>query len=339
MPLCPVAVTDLEYDKARACFAAAARRGMECLRAPAEENALADFIRDRKARHAIVGTVVYRGPIYEALPRGAALVRFGVGHDGIDKALARQKGILCANTPGTLDDSVAEHAMGLILAAMRHIPALSASVRAGRWEPLMLHELAGKRLAVVGCGAIGCRLARLAVRGFGMRVRGCKATPERSDAIREAYGFETVCTDFAQAVADADFVSLHIPSTPATRHYVGARRLAEIPERAWLVNTARGAVVDEAALYEALAAGRLGGAALDVFEHEPYRPVAPDRDLRTLDNAIMTPHVSSATHEACERVAARALEIVAQVESGDLSGLPILNGPASDAEGVEGARG
>ena len=326
-----VAVTEKEYRKAKPVFEAAA--GLSCVPVPPEEDALAAAIRHHQARHAVVGVVPYRGPLYAALPAGAVLARFGVGHDNIDKAQATAAGLLVTNTPGALVQSVAEHTILLMLAAVRHFEEAAAAPRAGEWPAPVGGELSGKRLAVIGLGSIGRAVARIAAAGFGMRVRGCVREP----AAAAADGFEAVTISFAEAVADADFVSLHLAARPATAHYLNAERLAALPSHAWLINTARGSVVDERALYEALASGRLAGAALDVFEHEPYRPVEPLADFRRLGNVIMTPHIASNTAEANRRMAERTLQNIALAESGQ----PRVHGPVEpgSCEAAEKRRG
>src|SRR5690606_1627567 len=183
-------------------------------------------------------------------------------------------------------------------------------------------ELAGKTLAIIGIGRIGRAVARIAARGFDMRVIGCARPGRTIEAIADV---DTVTTDYDEAVRDADFVSVLIPNSPENHHYMSAERLAAIPPRAWFINTARGAVVDEAALYDALAAGRLAGAAIDVFDREPYVPVDPGRDLRTLPNVLLTPHVGSATPEANRAMGARALQNVALLHEGRYGDMDILN--------------
>lgn len=320
-----IAVTATEYDKAAEVFCKATSDGLECLRAPGAEVELGAFIRAQGVRHAVVGVEKYAGPLYEAMPAGGVLARFGVGHDGIDKEKATARGVICTNTPGVLDDSVAEMTIALVLAASRHVASLAAALRNGQFTPLVGRELAGKTLAVIGCGPIGRRVARIAARGFGMRVVGCDVVDLDVDQMRTEYGFSVIVNDFAAAVAGADYVSLHIPSTPATRHFINRERLALIPAGAWLINTARGAVLDESALFDALSRGSLSGAALDVFENEPYRPVAPDRDLRTLDKVLLTPHIGSSTREACDRMAERALENIRLAEAGHFDEMNVLN--------------
>ena len=170
-------------------------------------------------------------------------------------------------------------------------------MRDGEWTPLLGVELKGKTLTIVGAGRIGQAVARIAKRGFEMRVVGCRR--KGSSAPMPASGdFDLVTDDLADALGQADFVSLLIPGVPANAHFINRERIELMPRHAWLINTARGAVVDEAALYDALVAQRLGGAALDVFDREPYQPVDPSRDLRTLPNVILTPHVGSTTPEA-----------------------------------------
>jgi phosphoglycerate dehydrogenase-like enzyme len=288
-----------------------------------EEAALARAIVEHGARYVVVGSVKYQSALYETLPRGGVIARFGVGHDGIDKQRATQAGLLCTNTPSVLDASVAEHAVLLMLAAARRLPALTAEMRQGTWALGPAGgELHGKTLAVIGSGRIGQATARIASRGFGMRAIGFRRDAAKS---RETGDCAFVTTDFAAAVREADYVSLHINAEPANVHFLSRERLALLPAHAWLINTARGAVVDELALYDALAAHRLGGAALDVFDREPYVPADAARDLRTLPNVVLTPHVGSHTHEANRGMATRALENVRRAAAGDFTGMDLLN--------------
>ena len=314
-----VAVTEIEYDKAEHAFSSA--EGFECLPAPAVEDELAEALRSAGLKYVIVGVQEYAGELYKALPKGGVIARFGVGHDSVDKALATEAGILCTNTPNVLNDSVAEHTLALMMAGARWIPALAKDARVGVWTPRVGVELRKKTLAIIGCGPIGCHVGRMAAFGFGMRVVGC----EVRDVDLGYLGFESVYKDFADAVAEADFVSMHLPSTPQTHHYLNEERFGQLPDGAWLINTARGAIVDEGALYDALSTGKLAGAALDVFEKEPYTPVALDKDLRTLKNVIMTPHVASSTQEACDRMANRAMANVRLGEEGSYAEMDLLN--------------
>lgn len=316
-----VLVTDPEYRKGETSFLAA--QGLECLRAPEAEEELAAAIRELQVRYVIVGNRKYSGPLYDALQAGSVIARMGVGHDGIDKGRATEARLFCTNTPGVLDQSVAEHTMLLIAAAARKLPSASANMTSGAWNAAAGQDLYGKRLAVVGCGGIGRAVARIAALGYGMQVVGCTRASAPAPAAIEHFQFVT--NDFAAAVRDADFVSLHMPANRDNAGFINRERLSNLNSRAWLINTARGAVVDEAALFESLAAGRIAGAALDVFQCEPYLPATGSGDLRALPNVILTPHVGSNTVEANRRVAERALQNILLAEAGDLGQMDLLN--------------
>jgi phosphoglycerate dehydrogenase-like enzyme len=318
-----VIVGETEFRKAEIVFAGA--KGFRCVPAPAAEDQFAAAVRAESARHAVIGVQPYRDALYSALPRGGVIARFGVGHDGVDKARATAAGLLCTNTPGVLDESVAELTMTLILAAARHFVPLASGMRGSTWTSRMGDEISGKTLAVVGVGSIGKTVARMAAFGFGMKVVGCVRSAQPGEAEMEKNGIARVTWDFADAVRDADFVSLHIPATPENAQFINAARLAAIGSRAWLVNTARGAVVDETALFDALAAARIRGAALDVFEREPYVPADPAKDLRTLENVVLTPHMGSNTVEANRRMGQRALANIALAEAGEFTKMNLLN--------------
>jgi phosphoglycerate dehydrogenase-like enzyme len=192
-------------------------------------------------------------------------------------------------------------------------------MRSAQWSPQAGSELSGKTLVLIGAGRIAQAVAKIAAFGYGMQVVGVDVTR------REIEGFYTVTDDVDRALASADFVSLHFPAAPQNAHYLNAARLERFPRQAWLINTARGAVVDELALYDALAEGRIGGAALDVFEREPYSPASPARDLRTLPNVILTPHVASSTFEANRRMAERVLENIRLAEARRYDRMDLLN--------------
>jgi len=323
----PVVVTEEEYRKAEQIFVSAER--FQCSPAPASEPAFAEVARLIGARHAVIGPAPYRNELYAAIPEGGVLARFGVGHDGVDKQRAAAAGLLCTNTPGALDDSVAEYAFALLLAAARNIGSGSAAMKGGCWTPATGSEISGKRLAIIGCGPIGRRAARIASLGFGMKVTGWKRTPVDLDEWRKEYGYERITTDFATAVEGADFVLLLIPGVPETFNFINAERLAQIPGAAWLINVARGSVLDEAALFEALKFGGLRGAAVDVYQQEPYTPVSPDQDLRTLDNVLLMPHCGSNTVEANYKMARQALHNLTLAEEGRIAEMDLVGVPLS----------
>ena len=316
-----VLVTEPEYRKGEDRFLAAS--GLHCRRTPDDEDVLADAVRDSQARYVIVGNRQYTGPLYDALPAGGVIARFGVGHDGIDKSRATARRLLCTNTPGVLDQSVAEHTMLLVAAAARNMPTALANMASGVWTSAAGRDLYGKTIAVIGCGGIGRAVARIASLGYGMHAIGCTRPDAPPPSAIEH--FERVTNDFASAVSDADFVSLHMPARPDTVRFVNRDRLADISAGAWLINTARGAVVDEAALFEALARGRIAGAALDVFTREPYGPANGGGDLRSLTNVILTPHVGSNTMESNRRMAERALQNVRLAHAAEFDKMDVLN--------------
>ena len=317
-----VLVTEPEYRRGEMVFSSSAR--FTFIPAPAEEAALVRTIAEAGARHVIIGGQPYRDALYAALPRGSVVARFGVGHEWVDKAKATASGLLCTNTPSVLDQSVAELTFLLIAAAARRLTAIAGAMRDGQWTPQLGMELQGKTLTIVGAGRIGQAVARIAKRGFEMRVIGCRR--KGSTAPMPAGGdFDLVTDDPGEALRQADFVSLLIPGVPANAHFINRERLSSMQSHAWLINTARGAVVDEVALYDALAERRIGGAALDVFDREPYQPVDPGRDLRTLPNVILTPHVGSTTPEANRGMAERAVQNIVLGEAGEFMRMDLLN--------------
>lgn len=235
--------------------------------------------------------------------RARALVNFGVGVDHIPLDAAREAGVVVTNTPGVLTDDTADLAMLLLLAAMRRASEGEAEVRAGRWTgwaptQLLGHRLTGSTLGIVGLGRIGSAVARRAALGFGMRVRYVS----RTERVVPGVPVER-CASLEALLRDCDAISLHVPSTPETRHLIGVRELAWMPSHAVLVNTARGDVVDQAALIEALREGRIAGAGLDVYDGEPHVPA----ELRTLPNVTLLPHLGSATHQTRVAMGERAL--------------------------------
>jgi len=318
-----ICVTEKEYHKARDIFAVESE--FECIPVPFEEDKLAAVISKKSAFGCILGVEKYQGPLYQAIGRGGIIARFGVGHDGVDKQKASRNGIFATNTPGVLDDSVAEHAVLLMGGFARHSAACHGQMKAQQWNPVIGSELHGKTLLVIGCGPIGRKTAKIAAFGFGMRVIGYDIGAVDAELLRRDFGIQSLCADLDAALAQADMVSLHIPSTSATRHFVNAVFLSKLKPTCVLINTARGAVVDESALYDVLKAGYIAGAALDVFENEPYLPVDSAKDLRTLENALLTPHIGSSTVEACRRMARRCLHNIKAAYAKQYDVLDLLN--------------
>ncbi|MCS6800848.1 MAG: D-glycerate dehydrogenase [Chloroflexota bacterium] len=224
-------------------------------------------------------------------PRLRVISNYGVGVDNIDIAAATARRIPVCNTPDVLTDATADIAIGLMIAACRRwweAERLLRENRWGSWSPTLLlgQPFSRRILGIVGLGKIGQAVARRA-RGFGMEILYAgRRRPETEKALGLAW-----CSSLDELLRDSDIVSLHVPLTPATRHLIGARELALMKPTAVLVNTSRGAVVDQAALAEALREQRIFAAGLDVYEEEPLPPTDP---LRELDNCILLPHIGSA---------------------------------------------
>lgn len=234
-----------------------------------------------------------------AAPRLVAVGRLGVGLDNIDLAGCEARGIKVIPATGANARAVAEYVIGTMLSLLRGSYASTADVAAGAWPRTALSqglEAHGRTLGVVGFGGIG-RLAAQLARGLGMRIVGSDAAlPPAHPAWQEA-GAEPLALD--ELLGQADVVTLHVPLTPETRHLLDAARIARMRPGAILINTSRGGIVDEAALAAALRAGRLRGAALDVFEQEPLPAGGP---LADAPNLILTPHIAGLTQEANTRV-------------------------------------
>src|SRR5947199_325724 len=229
-------------------------------------------------------------------PNLRVIARAGTGVDNIDVHAATRRGIAVMNAPGANTVSAAEHAMGLLLAQARHIPWAAEAMRRGEWDRKRFEgtELRGKTIGIVGLGRIGGHVAQLA-RAFGMHVVGHDPylSPERAAEL------QLKLLPLDQLLAQADVVTLHVAHTEQTHHLINAERLKLMKPTAVLVNTARGELVDEAALADAVRDKRIGGAAIDVFAVEPLPADAP---LRKLERVILTPHLAASTAEAQERV-------------------------------------
>lgn len=221
---------------------------------------------------------------------------YAVGFDNIDVKAAEERGIAITNTPGVLTDSVAEHAFTLMLALAHRVSEADRFMRAGKyqgWAPMLLLgvDISKKTLGIIGLGRIGSRVAHHAARGFDMRI--VYYDVRRSEEFEKEYGAE-FRENPDDVFKEADFISIHVPLLPTTKHLVDARRLGLMKKTAYLVNTSRGPVVDETALVDALKNAIIAGAGLDVFENEPDLASG----LAELENVILTPHIASATDEA-----------------------------------------
>ncbi len=247
--------------------------------------------------------------LLDALPTVRHVASYGVGVNHIELDACRARRVLVTNTPGVVTDATADHALALLLAVARRVVEGDRVVRAGGWrdvDPAFMlgTEVTGKTLGLVGFGRIGQAVARRA-RGFALRI--LYAGPRAVD-VPDA---QHVPLDVL--LAESDFVSLHVPLTPTTENLLSRERIARLRPGAIVVNTARGAVVDDAALAEALASGRLGGAGLDVFRDEPRVPAA----YLGLENVVLTPHLGSGTRETRAAMARMVLDEVLRVARGE----------------------
>jgi glyoxylate reductase len=253
-------------------------------------------------------------------PNLRVVANVAVGYDNFDLEAAAARGVAVANTPGVLDDATADLTLALLLAAARRLGEGERLIRARRpwaWglDFMLGHDLRDKRLGIVGLGSIGGRVAHRA-RAFGMTIAYANRNAADQALVAEL-GAERLELD--ELLASSDFVSLHTPLTPQTRGLISAERLALMKPDAILVNTARGAVVDEAALAAALRAGRLGAAALDVYEHEPE----VDPALLELENVTLLPHLGSGTVETREEMAKLAARNVVAAVRGEPLPTPV----------------
>ena len=248
----------------------------------------------------------------ERCPDLKVIAKHGVGVDNIDCAAATARGIPVVYTPKANANAVAEHTIGLMLALARHVVGASVALRDGRFADrgrFIGVELAGKTLGVVGLGRIGSRVAEIAAAGLAMKVRAYDpylapnaytGPTERAASLDELLGA-------------ADFLTLHVGLSPETRHLIDDRRIAKLKPGCRLINTSRGAVIDQRALIRGLEEGRIAGAALDVFEEEP---VAADHPLCRAPNLLLTPHIASSSRESMDRMATDAARGVLDVLQG-----------------------
>ena len=265
---------------------------------PADQEKLAEAMRTHDVLVPTVTDRIDAEVIAQAGPDLKLIANFGAGTDHIDLAAARAREILVTNTPGVFTDDTADLTMALIITVARRFADAARVLLTGQWQgwapsSLLGHRIGGKRLAIIGMGRIGQAVAYRA-RAFGMQVRyhNRHRLPEAVETMLSAR-YEP---DLDKLVAEADVLTLHCPASPETHHVLGAKRIASMKPTAYVVNTARGELIDEHALYEALAANRLGGAGLDVYISEPY----VDQRLLELPNVVATPHLGSATFEGRE---------------------------------------
>lgn len=258
----------------------------------------------------IVGDDPMSRAVLERADRLRVISKWGVGIDNIDLAAARDRGIKVTNTPGMFGDEVADVVIGYLVMLARGLHRIDRGVRAGEWPKPEGVSLAGRTLGVVGLGHIGMAVATRG-QAMGMRVIGTDVQEDRLAAARR-FGVEPVV--LAQLLRESDVVSLNTPLTADNRHMVDGAALSTVKRGAWIINTARGALIDEGALVAALEEGHIGGAALDVFETEPLPESSP---LRRMDRVILGAHNASNTAESVSRTSVAAIDnLIAGLSSG-----------------------
>jgi phosphoglycerate dehydrogenase-like enzyme len=255
---------------------------------PGGEDRLIDRIRDAELVINIRSSSKFTPTVFESCPRLRLLSLWGTGTDNVDLEAASRRGVIVTNTPGVSAISIAEHCLALLIALARRMPAVDAQVRRGDWPRAQSSQLYGKALGIIGLGAIGRQFARIGA-GIGMRVIAWTMHPKPDAEV------EMVTLD--RLYEASDVVSLHLRLSEQTRGMIGRAQFQRMKRTAIFLNTARGAIVDEAAMVDALASGRLAGAGLDVFETEPLPPGHP---LTQLPNVVLTPHSAGITPEALE---------------------------------------
>lgn len=231
------------------------------------------------------------------------IIRGGVGVDNIDVEAAKAAGMEVKNTPGASSASVAELALAHIFALYRYIPRATSGIKNGKWEKKDLKgkELSGKTISIIGFGRIGSELAKRS-HALGMKVQAYDVVE-----IKPPFAEVTVLKDLDMAISTADIISLHMPMTEKTKNLFGKEMISKMKKGSVLINCARGGIIDEAALAEALKSGHLFGAGLDVYADEPVKPGNP---LLALDNVSLTPHIGALTAEAQKRVGGEVADII-----------------------------
>ncbi len=251
--------------------------------------------------------------------------KYGVGIDNIDVEAATERGILVTITPGANTTAVADLTVGLMLATARKIPFADDLVRRGAWSRVVGVELSGKTIGLLGFGRIGREVARR-VDGFSTRILAFEQTPGASAEFARRLSVEF--TELSSLLAESDFVSVHVPLTPETRHLIGEQELRQMKKSAFLINTSRGGIVDESSLMKALKEGWIAGAALDVYEEEP----PTDDELKLLPNVVLSPHMGAHTVEAASNMGRQAARNLVDALHGNLDPGVVINREVVDRQ-------
>ena len=266
------------------------------------------------------GVKVTRG-FMESAPLLKAVGVHGIGCDHVDLEAASDLGKVVLNTPFALSESVAEMAIALLFALSRRVVSADKAVRAGEWHrkygDLRVNEVMVKTVGIVGLGKIGAATARR-LKSFGVKLLYNSRT--RKPDLEEEIGIEYATLD--SLIERSDIISLNLPYTRETHHLIDANRIAAMKDGVYIVNTARGRIIDQTALVEALRSGKVAAAGLDVFEEEPLDPGSP---LASMDNVVLSPHLAASSEEAMERMAVQVAEGVLKVLSGEAPDYPVVD--------------
>ncbi len=265
---------------------------------------------------AIAGSEPYTRRVLEAHPQLRVIARAGVGYDAVDVAAATDCGIAVTIAPGTNQDAVAEHTFALLLALAKDLVPQHLGTCALQWPRRATLPLRGRTLGIAGLGRIG---KAMALRGacFGMRLLAYDPYADHAFAAQQRIGIVSL----EQLLAESDYLTLHLPATEESRYLIGREALARMKPTAFLINTARGSIVDEQALLEALQAGRLAGAGLDVFEEEPPR----DSPLLHMPNVVVTPHAAGVDLQSRDDMALSAAEAIVALSRGEWPAEKVVN--------------
>ncbi|MPQ69647.1 MULTISPECIES: phosphoglycerate dehydrogenase [Pseudomonas] len=292
-------------------------QAIECVNLPADIGEDEFIAQAKGAQAAIVAFNSINARVLDALPELRIVCKHGVGVDNIDLPAARERKVWVCNVPDSNKHAVADYTFALLLASARKIALADQQTKAGEWPRLFGADVHGKTLGIIGLGNIGKEVARRAA-GFSMQVIAHDPYPDQ--AFAEAKGIRLVALD--ALLAEADYVTLHIGLNDATHHLIGAERLALMKPHAHLINAARGGIIDENALFAALQNGRLGGAALDVFEEEPVTR----HPLYALPNVIASPHIAGYTPGALDILSLTCVRNIVAVLKANARPEHVVNG-------------
>lgn len=288
---------------------------------PAEKEMI-QFHQQSDAACFILGAEAYSDDFFYGIRSNSLIIRYGVGYDKIPIDICKERRLLVAYTPNTLDQSVGEHTIALMLSLARSIPSIHLSMKRCEWHHTQGVELKGKTLCIAGFGNIGRRVARIAKYGLEMNIRVFDVFPEPNRKYWDL--FESYSRDFPRAVRGADFVSLHMSANKENEGFIDYNRIKLMEKRAFLINTSRGSLVKETHLYDALKEKLIAGAALDVYNTEPYIPVDRNKDLRELNSILLTSHISSNTDNANSNMARDSIRNAMDFYHGNLEKISLI---------------